>query len=253
MGATTPAHLAVAEWLAGMPERAARTSGEALEIARRVAHPLSLNLALAMAALQRVLARDWETTEALAAELREAGVRYGIANHVAYSDVIAGPAVAARGDTGRGVAMVRAGWAALRPTGWQCVVPLLLAELALAVGASGDTDAALEGAAEALRMTRANGELAWESEALRVLGEVKRAAGAPAAEAEADLREAVEVARRQGALSFELRAATSPARPLGRGGRAPEAHDLLAPVYERFTEASTPWTCGSERVARRAA
>jgi hypothetical protein len=170
MGATTPAHLAVAEWLAGMPERAARTSGEALEIARRVAHPLSLNLALAMAALQRVLARDWETTEALAAELREAGVRYGIANHVAYSDVIAGPAVAARGDTGRGVAMVRAGWAALRPTGWQCVVPLLLAELALAVGASAtrETRRNRQGPhACAADSTRAHSEAqAWESEAL---------------------------------------------------------------------------------------
>ena len=56
------------------------------------------------------------------------------------------------------------------------VVPGLSRSLALV--ADGDTDAALEAANEASRMTQVNGELVWRAEALRVLGEVKRAAGA---------------------------------------------------------------------------
>jgi predicted ATPase len=49
-------------------------------------------------------------------------------------------------------------------------------------------------------------------------------------------RQALDWARRQGALSWELRAATSLARLLRDRDRIREARDLLAPIYERFTE-----------------
>ena len=44
------------------------------------------------------------------------------------------------------------------------------------------------------------------------------------------------MARRQQAKSYELRAATSLARLWGEQGRRAEARDLLAPVYDWFTE-----------------
>jgi predicted ATPase len=56
------------------------------------------------------------------------------------------------------------------------------------------------------------------------------------AEAEAYFRRALEVALRQSAKAFELRAATSLARLWADGGRRDEAHELLAPVYSWFTE-----------------
>ena len=43
-------------------------------------------------------------------------------------------------------------------------------------------------------------------------------------------------ARRQGALSWELRTATSLARLRQDQGRAAEARSLLQPVYDRFSE-----------------
>ena len=54
--------------------------------------------------------------------------------------------------------------------------------------------------------------------------------------AEAGFRRALEIARRQQAKSWELRAATSLARLWGEQGRRAEARDLLAPVYGWFTE-----------------
>jgi predicted ATPase len=56
------------------------------------------------------------------------------------------------------------------------------------------------------------------------------------AAAEDHFRQALDLARQQGALSWELRAATSLARLWRDQARSQEAHELLAPVYDRFTE-----------------
>jgi len=50
------------------------------------------------------------------------------------------------------------------------------------------------------------------------------------------LEEALHVARRQQAKSYELRAARSLAQLWGERGRRAEAHELLAPIYDWFTE-----------------
>ena len=55
-------------------------------------------------------------------------------------------------------------------------------------------------------------------------------------EAEASLHKAVEVARAQSARLFELRAATSLARLWRDQGERQQAQDLLAPIYDWFTE-----------------
>jgi predicted ATPase len=47
---------------------------------------------------------------------------------------------------------------------------------------------------------------------------------------------AIEVARRQGALMWELRSATSLAGLKVQLGRRDEARQILGPVYDRFTE-----------------
>ena len=56
------------------------------------------------------------------------------------------------------------------------------------------------------------------------------------AEGEASIRQALELAGKQQAKSWELRAATSLARLWGEQGRRAEAHELLAPVYSWFAE-----------------
>jgi predicted ATPase len=56
------------------------------------------------------------------------------------------------------------------------------------------------------------------------------------AKAEAYFERSLEVARKQQAKSWELRAAMSMARLWRDQGKPREAHDLLAPVYGWFTE-----------------
>ena len=55
-------------------------------------------------------------------------------------------------------------------------------------------------------------------------------------EGQSALEQAVRIARHQQAKSYELRAAASLARLWGEQGRRAQARDLLAPVYDWFTE-----------------
>src|SRR5436190_9068754 len=75
-------------------------------------------------------------------------------------------------------------------------------------------------------------------ELLRIKGELILLEGASGARtvAEDHLRQALDWARRQNALSWELRAATSLARLWREQGRSTNARALLMPVYDRFTE-----------------
>ena len=79
----------------------------------------------------------------------------------------------------------------------------------------------------------------WEAEIHRLRGQLLLAASEPAApavvrSAEACYRRALDVARRQGARSLELRAAVSLSRLWQAEGREGEARELLAPIYEPF-------------------
>jgi predicted ATPase len=76
------------------------------------------------------------------------------------------------------------------------------------------------------------------AELARVKGELLLLQGAPGAAgaAEDHFRQALNEARRQEALSWELRAATSLARWLCDRSRAAEAVEALRPVYDCFTE-----------------
>ena len=102
---------------------------------------------------------------------------------------------------------------------------------------------------ESLLARAESGAAGWcTAEIFRVRGEALLAeADAPGAapshssealshSGEAVLLRALAVAQAQGALAWELRSATSLAQLWQRRGQAQQAHELLAPIYARFTE-----------------
>ena len=141
-----------------------------------------------------------------------------------------------RDDTG--LRLLRTGLDELRETGSVLSYPVFLCALAEGLAGTGQVAEGLAAVDEALeRSERSEGR--WcVAELLRVRGELVLLENAPdaAAAAEDRFRQALDWARRQGALSWELRAATSLARMLGKQGRSEEARQLLAPIYDRFTE-----------------
>jgi predicted ATPase len=85
---------------------------------------------------------------------------------------------------------------------------------------------------EALAAVSESGNHYWTAELHRLRGTLAVSED----DAESALLEAMAIARRQRAKSFELRAATDPSRMWARQGRTREAHALLAEVHAWFTE-----------------
>jgi adenylate cyclase len=70
----------------------------------------------------------------------------------------------------------------------------------------------------------------------RLRGELIVTSGGHEGEAEACFRRALEIARKQGARSWELRAATSLGRLMHRQGRTNQARALVQGIYGWFSE-----------------
>jgi predicted ATPase len=113
---------------------------------------------------------------------------------------------------------------------------LLLALQADAQLAIGKPEAALASVAVGLEAVERAGGAPLEAELYRLRGEALLAGAGTVSEAEAAMQRAIDVARRQNAKSWELRAATSLARLRRQQGRREEAVALLAPILGWFTE-----------------
>jgi len=144
-----------------------------------------------------------------------------------------------RGDLDNGLELLRPGFA--RPTAIGFILRLFASLLADALGHAGQIADGLAAIEAAIRYSERSEERWATAELMRVKGELVLLQGAPgaAAAAESHFRQAIDWARRQGALSWELRAATSLARLLGDQGRSADAMALLQPVCDRFTEGFT--------------
>jgi predicted ATPase len=114
----------------------------------------------------------------------------------------------------------------------------LTAELASALGRAGEAAPGLAAIEAALALSERNAESWCVAELLRIKGELLllQAEEGAAAAGEDCFRQALDCARRQGTLSWELRAAASLARLRRDQGRSAEAAALLQSVYDRFSE-----------------
>ncbi len=127
--------------------------------------------------------------------------------------------------------------AAQRSTGTTILQPLNLLCLAHAHAELRQFGEARRRIGEAITTMETMKEKLLEAEIYRTAGEIALRSSEPDAEkAEVYFGRALEVARQQQAKSWELRAAMSMARLWRSQGKPQQARELLAPVYEWFTE-----------------
>jgi hypothetical protein len=133
----------------------------------------------------------------------------------------------------------------LRETGFCAHLTMFLGALAGVEGAASRVAEGLRAIDDALAWCETHAERWLIAELLRIKADILLRHGQEA-QAAAHLQDALEWARRQGALSWDLRTATSLARLLHRQGLGHKARAILAPVYARFTEGfATPDLCAA--------
>jgi predicted ATPase len=145
-----------------------------------------------------------------------------------------------RGEFGRGAAVLREAFRTCGDTGWRVSYPEFRGALAIALAGLGRFDEAYDAVAGAIESAggREDGQRWYVPELLRIKGEIllRRGLDRSTSMAEDCFNEASQIARQQGSLSWELRAAMSLARLLRNQGRPADAKGILQPVYDRFIE-----------------
>jgi predicted ATPase len=222
------------EWLLGYPDTALASVRDAVRLAKRLAHPLSLDIAYLYEAVLGLFRResdmvfppvDW--AERLATE-----------QHLALildPRLLRSSALLAQGETEQAVASIPERLAKPETIGPYQYRAYHLALLSEVLDRMGNHKGALASLADALAWVEQSGERWWEAEIHRLKG-VSLLSQERFAESEASFEQSIQIARRQQAKSLELRGATSLARLWGEHGRRAEARELLAPVYGWFTE-----------------
>lgn len=225
-------------WMLGYPDRALAQARDGLVLARELGHPLTLAHALFSLSLihqyRRELQPAQEYAEATTAYYMEQGIGPQLA---AFGVIIRGWSMVMRGEASTGVAELRRGLDGMRATRTRIKWSYFLALFGEACHRAGQTEEGLAAVADAQRFVEVAGERMWETEVRRLKGELLLGHSASDyAEAEADFREAAELARQRDARSSELRAAMSLACLWRDLGRRVEARELLAPICGWFTE-----------------
>jgi class 3 adenylate cyclase/predicted ATPase len=224
-------------WYLGYPSQGLARNDEAVTLARQRAHPFSLGFALGCAALFHQLRREVRWTQERAEATMSLAKEQGFPYWMAVGALQRGWALAQQGQAKEGITQIEQSLIAYRATGAEITRPYYLALLAEAHGVMGQPAAGLTALAEALTLTDRTSERWYEAEIYRLKGELLlQQSSDNSTEAESCFFHALDIARNQQAKSFELRASTSLARLWHQQGKRQEAHDLLAPVYNWFTE-----------------
>jgi class 3 adenylate cyclase/tetratricopeptide (TPR) repeat protein len=219
----------------GYPDQARARSNAAIAEAGRLARPPTLATSLAVDTRLLSLVGDNAGLAERADQLVAVGAEQGFPHWRAQGMIYRGWAKLKSGDVTEGTALLRAGLAAYRSVGSELFVPHYLGLQAKACEIAGQIKEALSLLDDALQRVERTGERWLEAELNRHKGELLLRQGHTEA-AEELYRKALGIAEEQEAKLWELRAAASLARLRRDQGRRAEAQDMLAPVYDWFTE-----------------
>ena len=236
-GASALCYLSWAIWHDGYPDQAKQTADRALLHAGKLGHTYTLAYARCIAQWLAVLSRDVLRVERLANENATIAGEHGFPLVSAWSDVLLGWAATHRGQGTDGIDRMRRGITVATAIGARMLEALHLGLVAEALAFAGEVEDGLAEFDQALARSTASGEKWMDAELHRLRGELMCRLPRPDPDgAERCFAVALSIAREQGTKGFELRAATSLARLWDNHGRREEARQLLAPVYDWFTE-----------------
>jgi predicted ATPase len=243
-------------WFLGKPDQALDRIQEALNLAHELSEPHGLAHTLLFAAILHQLRREERKAQQHAEAALAVSSEHGLVMYQAQTTIIRGWTLMEQERPEEAIDQMRQGLAALQATRTELLRPHFFALLAEALGKSGQAEEGLRLSEEALGLVLRNGDASYFAEIHRIKGELLlmratgRDAASPArdgravfeagtnavAEAEGCFNESINIAQRQNAKSWELRAVMSLARLYQTQRRQDEARRLLTQIYPNFTE-----------------
>jgi predicted ATPase len=223
--------------LLGYPEAALTDAEHAVRNAREIGHAATLMYALSHGCFARHQSGNYASATAVFDELVALAEEKGTLFWKAFGMMNQGCACALSGQPSEAVRMTTFGLSARQSTGATMWMPLFLSYLARAHTELGKFEDAWSFIGEAIKAVETSKERWCEAEVYRMAGEITLMTPEPdIAKAEPYFERALAIARSQQAKSWELRAAISMAQLWRHQSKPDEARDLLAPVYNWFTE-----------------
>jgi predicted ATPase len=232
-------YLAKVLWIHGYPDQALAAVDRSIADAQVISHSLSLCYTLGSAACPiAFLIGDLEAAERYVAMLLNHAVKHRLALWNTMGRAFKGSLLVRRGDRRAGLQLLHEANKDLREAGYALYRTAFLGELADQLGDCGQVVFGLRTIDEALAQAIRNDEQWCIPELLRIKGELVLREFAPGTDAEAEdcFLQSLDLARRQEALSWELRTAASLCRLRRIQNRTREALQLLEPIYARFNE-----------------
>jgi predicted ATPase/DNA-binding winged helix-turn-helix (wHTH) protein len=223
-------------WLQGHPDQATQTARRTISDVIALNDPMTLCRALPWAFGVFLWNGDLEDCEEHLDRLVVEARRLDLTILQTIGEAMKGIALLARSETGIGLAMLKSSVERLQSRHFSAAAGLCT-PLAQALAAADHGDEALDTIDEAIARARHRNFMVDMPDMLRARAEVlMRKSNPDFLEAQRTFVEALDLARHQGALGYELRTAIGLARLWLRQGRREEAYDMLAPIYGRFSE-----------------
>jgi len=226
-------------WCSGFPDRAWNLAEDILARCKESDHALTILDALAYSSCRLAILNGRFDAAGLAiAELSSMAVLDPQGPWNTFAQAWSGALLSRRGDFAGAAQELTAALQAgpegsfLLPHTWFC------GELAFALGKAGEIDRARKVIGQAIDMCKSRAEHWCLSELLRIKGEIILLAGVAGAKqaSEDAFQQAMTIAQEQGAVSWELRAATSLARLRIAARDNAAAKAILEPAMRRFSE-----------------
>ncbi|MGH8475656.1 MAG: ATP-binding protein, partial [Methylococcales bacterium] len=224
-------------WHLGQPDQAARAIEDSLCWAREVQHVNTTGFVLCFGgAFTNIWLRRPDRVEGAARESLQLADAMSLALWHAWAQIHLGWALSQQ-NTASGLDEIKAGLREAHQLGVGRFEPVHQSIAADTYSRAGQHNEARASIGKAFAALESSGDLAFAAELHRIRALLQLRTGThKRSAAEADLRRALEIARRQEALSLQLRAARDLASLMADRGERQQAAALLAPIYGGFTE-----------------
>jgi class 3 adenylate cyclase/DNA-binding response OmpR family regulator/predicted ATPase len=238
IGASTLSYLSWALWHAGLFEQASRTADDAIALAETLPHPHTLVYTICHArGFMDLFQRRFQGMRDYAGLVVSVCIDNGLLHWANCGAIFNAWATVCEGDADRGIQLLNDGLAAWQQGGARLWMPMFLMLQAQAYAKAARPEASLRSIDQAIASCENSGERWAMAEVLRSKAALLSHAGAAKrGEVEAILLASLDLARLQGARSWELRASCDLSRLWQRQRRDKEAYKLLQSVYDQFTE-----------------